>query len=105
MQFKRIPRRHILEHARDFIDIKDDDLAENEKVYFHYFKVHDLDFNHKLDGLELAKAMLHHEDSSDGTMSDAAIANIVDAILKEDDNDGDGYIDYKEFLVSQGREV
>ena len=67
--------------------------------------MHDLDFNHKLDGLELAKAMLHHEDSSDGTMSDASIANIVDAILKEDDNDGDGYIDYKEFLVSQGREV
>ncbi|KAI6657566.1 Multiple coagulation factor deficiency protein 2-like [Oopsacas minuta] len=99
-------KEHILEHARDFIDIQEDDLAEDEKVYFHYFKVHDLDLNHKLDGSELAKAMLHHEGStSDETMSDTSIASIVDAILMDDDKNEDGYIDYKEFLVSQGKEI
>ena len=102
----RLLFRHILEHARDFIDIEEADLGEDEKVYFHYFKLHDLDLNHKLDGLELAKAMLHHGDAStDNTMDDKAISSIVDAILADDDKDGDGYIDYKEFLVSQGKEM
>ena len=96
--------RHIFEHARELIDLKEEDLDEDEKVYFHYFKLHDLDLNNKLDGLELSKAMLHHEDSTSEAMSDDSIARIVDAILNDDDADGDGYINYKEFLVSQGRD-
>ena len=33
--------------------------------------------------------------------SDEEIANIVDMVLKEDDLNGDGYIEYVEFVTAQ----
>jgi hypothetical protein len=33
----------------------------DEELEFHYFKLHDYDNNNKLDGLEIALALKHHE--------------------------------------------
>lgn len=38
-------------------------------------------------------------------MSDFELSRMVDDILQDEDGNDDGYIDYVEFLRSQGREV
>ena len=38
-------------------------------------------------------------------MSDSEMADMVDLILKSDDKDNDGYIDYGEFIKSQQNEM
>jgi len=89
-------------------------MSENE-LLFHYFKMHDTDSNGKLDGCELVKSVMHwqhddHHEESGGetppkfiTFSDDDLAKIVDPILKSDDKNGDGVIDYAEFNEAQMR--
>lgn len=44
----------------------------------------------------------HHDPAQPvRTLSDDEIAEIVDAVLKEDDLTGDGYVEYSEFVVAQ----
>lgn len=38
-----------------------DEMSDEEKA-FYYFKIHDLDNNDALDGLELMQAALHHHE-------------------------------------------
>lgn len=57
--------RHIQEHldAQQLpIQKKVEDMTEDEKNYM-YFKVHDLDGNDKLDGLEIFYSATHHSAS------------------------------------------
>jgi len=59
-----------------------------------------------LDGLELAAAMTHYhnEDGSKSkppTLSDEQLAQIVDQVLRDDDMNNDGYVDYYEFVRAQ----
>lgn len=57
--------RHIQEdlHAQKIPTQKTvDEMSDEEKNYF-YFKVHDLDGNDKLDGLEIFYSATHHSDS------------------------------------------
>lgn len=95
--------RHIKEHLKDEIDVKDENLKE-EDLQFHYFKLHDYDGNNKLDGIELMNAMTHYhdeEDNSTTTYTDDQLSSMIDQILGEDDTNKDGYIDYPEFIASQ----
>lgn len=83
----------------------------NDQMQFHYFKLHDLDGNNMLDGIELIKAITHvHGGTSGGKlnfmfsrisdpldngyqppqMSDKELEDMVDSIMKEDDFNGDG---------------
>ena len=87
-------------------------LTETEALQFHYFKLHDHDNNNKLDGLELGAAMTHFHEMSDEeadvppsgiAMEDDELSNLVDLILKEDDLNDDGYVDYYEFVMAQRR--
>ena len=74
-------------------------------MQFHYFHSHDMDHNEKLDGLELMQSILHVDDEGwqddgghhAGVMSEEKLIEIVDVILKDDDIDQDGYVDYVEF--------
>ncbi|XP_032235865.1 multiple coagulation factor deficiency protein 2 homolog [Nematostella vectensis] len=97
---------HIKEHLKDEIDIKDENLKE-EDLQFHYFKLHDYDGNNKLDGIELMNAMTHYHDEDAAEQNNTAqytddqMANMIDQILAEDDTNKDGYIDYPEFVASQ----
>uniref|UniRef100_A0A1I7XHW9 EF-hand domain-containing protein n=1 Tax=Heterorhabditis bacteriophora TaxID=37862 RepID=A0A1I7XHW9_HETBA len=72
-----------LSHIKEHLDGKVDPTANMtpEQLQFHYFNMHDLDKNGKLDGVELIKAITHFH--------------------SDDDFNGDGYIDYGEFLKAQ----
>ena len=111
MLFKRCLSfsRHIQEHLKEAGVAVDPTQNMSERdLQFHYFKVHDLDNNDKLDGIELANAMAHYHDEETGEKAEdyteAELASMVDQILDEDDLNKDGYIDYPEFIQSQQRE-
>lgn len=98
-------RAHLKEHLEGISDKKPEDMSEQE-LQFHYFKLHDTDGNNKLDGLELVHAITHYHGEMPGTdgnrvLGDTELAMTIDAILKDDDKDGDGYIDYTEFATRQ----
>ena len=88
-------------------------LDDKEAMEFHYFKLHDYDNNNKLDGHELGIAMTHfHEESSDGdegktqtsySVTDDELGSLIEMILKEDDLNDDGYVDYYEFVQASRR--
>ena len=77
----------------------------DEDLEFHYFRLHDLDGNRKLDGLELMNAISHYQNETGVTdkesTSEEANAQIVDEILALDDINDDGYIDYPEYIDAQ----
>lgn len=98
--------RHIKEHMSEYYkegDIEDNvDLNSYEAVQFHFFKLHDTDNNGKLDGLELYTAIRHynvHGELGDDTMTHEKVVGYVDKMLKEDDLNEDGYVDYYEFYL------
>ncbi|XP_014781480.1 regulator of nonsense transcripts 1 [Octopus bimaculoides] len=101
---------HIAEHLKDYAH-KPVDQMTNEEMEFHYFKLHDYDDNNKLDGNEITSAITHfqredHQDANEAaarTMSDTEISDIVDMVLKEDDLNNDGYVEYSEFATAQRR--
>lgn len=111
---------HILEHLQNVIKTKPKDQMSEEELEFHYFKMHDYDNNNKLDGVEIGKALTHFHDEVDeaasdhgpdsdqqGTkppakvFSDEEISNIVDVVIRDNDEDNDGYVEYFEFKRKQ----
>ena len=77
--------------------LKDDDML------FHFFKEHDTDKNNKLDGLEVAHALTHYDAKSEKEESgvdDAEMLQLVDQVLKEQDKNNDGYVDYMEYTMA-----
>ncbi len=85
----------------------------SQELQFHYFKMHDADNNNMLDGLELVKSLIHWHDPQNHDPNtgvpppdakifpDAELENMIDPILKADDKNGDGFIDYLEFVKAQ----
>ncbi|XP_041350620.1 multiple coagulation factor deficiency protein 2 homolog isoform X4 [Gigantopelta aegis] len=105
-------REHIQEHLENVID-KPKEQMTDEELEFHYFKMHDYDNNNKLDGVEIGKALTHYHGEGSETppkpedvkiFTDDEIANIVDVVLKENDQSQDGYITYHEFKQAQNKE-
>uniref|UniRef100_A0A914HK89 EF-hand domain-containing protein n=1 Tax=Globodera rostochiensis TaxID=31243 RepID=A0A914HK89_GLORO len=101
-------------HIKEHLEGKVDPTAHMtpEQLQFHYFNMHDLDKNGRLDGIELIKAITHfHQENASPGHEGASIPpplpneneleNMIDSILREDDFNGDGYIDYGEFLKAQ----
>merc|ERR1712223_2109182 len=101
-------KEHMAEHMDVPIDTSN--MSEQE-LQFHYFKMHDADGNNKLDGCELVKSLIHwHDgDSHDGhdheppIFEDKTLAQIIDPVLKHDDKNDDGMIDYAEFISASLR--
>jgi hypothetical protein len=103
-------RDHIKEHMPVPIDTSQ--MSEQE-LQFHYFKMHDADGNHKLDGCELVKSLVHWHDAANHDpasgqpapeakiFKDDELINMIDPILANDDKNNDGYIDYMEFVQAQ----
>ncbi|XP_035216328.1 multiple coagulation factor deficiency protein 2 homolog [Stegodyphus dumicola] len=97
---------HLGSHLQGIADL--DSMTDNE-LQFHYFKAHDLEGNNKLDGCELVKALLHfHAEESHSVghrptkiFTDAELEFMIDPILKMDDKNLDGFIDYSEFVAAQ----
>uniref|UniRef100_A0A0N4ZT93 Multiple coagulation factor deficiency protein 2 n=1 Tax=Parastrongyloides trichosuri TaxID=131310 RepID=A0A0N4ZT93_PARTI len=105
---------HDAEHIKEHLDGKIDPTANMtpEQLQFHYFNMHDLDKNGKLDGIELIKAITHFHQENPGPQhkeqgvppplpSEMELEQMIDSILNEDDFNGDGFIDYGEFLKAQ----
>ncbi|XP_041469744.1 multiple coagulation factor deficiency protein 2 homolog isoform X2 [Lytechinus variegatus] len=99
-------RDHIREHLDGIIDI--DGIPESEmtekQLQLHYFKLHDYDHNNRLDGLELLNAMTHyHHDGAPNAepLKEDDLMNLIDPILRDDDKNKDGYIDYVEYAATQ----
>ncbi|CAJ0589551.1 unnamed protein product [Cylicocyclus nassatus] len=101
-------------HIKEHLDGKVDPTANMtpEQLQFHYFNMHDLDKNGKLDGVELIKAITHFHAENPGPQhqgantppplpSEIELESMIDSILRDDDFNGDGYIDYAEFLRAQ----
>ncbi|CEF63166.1 Multiple coagulation factor deficiency protein 2 [Strongyloides ratti] len=105
---------HDAEHIKEHLDGKIDPTSNMtpEQLQFHYFNMHDLDKNGKLDGIELIKAITHFHQENPGPQhkdtgvppplpSEIELEQMIDSILKEDDFNNDGFIDYGEFLKAQ----
>ena len=102
--------RHIKEHLEGKVDPTAN--MTPEQLQFHYFNMHDLDKNGRLDGVELIKAITHFHQENPGPQhqnrdqppplpSEVELEQMIDSILREDDYNGDGFIDYGEFLRAQ----
>ncbi|XP_034537504.1 multiple coagulation factor deficiency protein 2 [Notolabrus celidotus] len=94
---------HIIEHLEGVIDKPEKDMSPQE-LQLHYFKMHDYDGNNLLDGLELATAITHVHKEERGEnfqpMKEEDLISLIDEVLKDDDKNNDGYIDYAEFAKS-----
>ncbi|CAO2604478.1 Multiple coagulation factor deficiency protein 2 homolog [Lemmus lemmus] len=96
-------QEHIMEHLEGVIDKPEKEMSPQE-LQLHYFKMHDYDGNNLLDGLELSTAIthVHKEEGSEQVpvMSEDELISIIDGVLRDDDKNNDGYIDYAEFAKS-----
>ncbi|XP_054654840.1 multiple coagulation factor deficiency protein 2 [Dunckerocampus dactyliophorus] len=96
-------KEHIMEHLEGVIDKPQKDMTPQE-LQLHYFKMHDYDGNNLLDGLELATAIthVHKEERGENSqpMREEDLINLIDDVLRDDDKNNDGYIDYAEFAKS-----
>lgn len=96
-------QEHILEHLDGVINRPEEEMSPQE-LQLHYFKMHDYDGNNLLDGLELSTAIthVHKEEGSEHApvMSEKELITIIDGVLRDDDVNNDGYIDYAEFAKS-----
>ncbi|XP_074845759.1 multiple coagulation factor deficiency protein 2 isoform X2 [Carettochelys insculpta] len=94
---------HIMEHLEGVIDKPESEMSPQE-LQLHYFKMHDYDGNNLLDGLELATAISHvHKEeggASSQAMKEEELISLIDDVLRDDDKNNDGYIDYAEFAKS-----
>uniref|UniRef100_A0A914CK84 EF-hand domain-containing protein n=1 Tax=Acrobeloides nanus TaxID=290746 RepID=A0A914CK84_9BILA len=80
-------------------------MTPKQLLFFH---VQDLDKNGKLDGDELIKAITDFHEEFHGSRQDRQfppspeLQNMLDSILRDNDLNMDGHIDYNEFLSAQG---
>ncbi|XP_076652157.1 multiple coagulation factor deficiency protein 2 homolog [Halictus rubicundus] len=112
---------HLKEDMGDVADQLDFSNMTEQEIEFHYFKVHDVDNNAKLDGLEILHAIQHtfHENklseaehkglSDDGKQLNfeddlPLIIDLIDKVFKEDDLDNDGYLGYIEYVLGRQRD-
>ncbi|KAL1414689.1 hypothetical protein MTO96_000811 [Rhipicephalus appendiculatus] len=89
---------HIKEDLANLVDIRDAGEITEEQVTFYFFRMHDFDDNHMLDGIELASAMQHsieHFVEPSKHQSFDSVITIVDGLLMLDKNN-DGFVSYPE---------
>ncbi|KAK6755216.1 hypothetical protein RB195_013910 [Necator americanus] len=90
-------QEHIREHLKNKVDIGN--LSEVQER-FHYFSMNDLDKDNKLDGTEITRALFHtHGAEEMPLLTDEQIEKMVDGVLATADLDGDGYVDYTEYIL------
>lgn len=112
---------HLKEDMGPIASQLDFSKMSEQEIEFHYFKVHDIDNNTKLDGLEILHAIQHtlHEHNSavdENRSSDEDreqvkpedelpwIVEFIDKVLEEDDLDNDGYLGYVEYVLGRQKD-
>ncbi|CAJ0582721.1 unnamed protein product, partial [Mesorhabditis spiculigera] len=90
---------HIKQHFENKIDVE---AMTEEQRRFHYFSMHDLDKDGKIDGIEIMKSLTHSHEGDQGAgtpISDEdAMIRMIDSVLEQMDINGDGYIDFAEYM-------
>ncbi|XP_011877062.1 PREDICTED: multiple coagulation factor deficiency protein 2 homolog isoform X3 [Vollenhovia emeryi] len=99
---------HLKEDMGSMADQLDFSKMTEQEIEFHYFHIHDIDNNTKLDGLEILHALqhtLHENDEEDAIQSDIDwIVGLIDKVLEEDDLNKDGYLEYVEYVLGRKRD-
>lgn len=83
-------------------------MTEDEKN-FYYFKLHDLDDNNNLDGLEMLNAATHHQhdgiqklkengEKEDDENGINHIIEVIDDFIEFADLDRNGFLNYPEYI-------
>ncbi|KAH6928784.1 hypothetical protein HPB50_019505 [Hyalomma asiaticum] len=98
---------HIRQDVAKMIELGNAGVMSQDELSFYYFRMHDFDNNHLLDGQEMMAAMFHTSHHEEGAaahekpevISEADIASYVDSALLADRNH-DGYISYPELRAS-----
>ncbi|XP_053568218.1 multiple coagulation factor deficiency protein 2 isoform X2 [Bombina bombina] len=91
-----------MEHLEGVVQKPEADMSPQE-LQLHYFKMHDYDGNNLLDGLEIASAISHvhkQEGHEEPQVLKEEVITLIDEILRDDDKNDDGFIDYAEFAKS-----
>ncbi|XP_076252602.1 multiple coagulation factor deficiency protein 2 homolog [Rhynchophorus ferrugineus] len=107
---------HLQEHLDEVAPKVDLSKMTEDELEVYYFLLHDSDKNSKLDGLELLNAILHtthDETSAAGQHNNIATStnsedfdnfvDLVDQVLRDEDKNHDGYLDYSEYVDSRKR--
>uniref|UniRef100_A0A1I7YAQ1 EF-hand domain-containing protein n=1 Tax=Steinernema glaseri TaxID=37863 RepID=A0A1I7YAQ1_9BILA len=104
---------HDAEHIKEHLEGKVDPTADMtpEQLQFHYFNIYDLNKDGHLDGVELVKAITHYHEHSEQQdtpnqpppplPTDDQLEQLIDTILKENDYNNNGMIDYGEYILGQ----
>ncbi|XP_030763610.1 multiple coagulation factor deficiency protein 2 homolog [Sitophilus oryzae] len=110
-------KEHIQEHLEEVAPQVDLSKMTEEELELYYFLLHDSDKDSRLDGLELLNAILHTTHQGDEDYSENSLDNssntktndfeefveLVDQVLREEDKNQDGYLDYTEYVDSRKR--
>uniref|UniRef100_A0A1I7ZCV9 EF-hand domain-containing protein n=1 Tax=Steinernema glaseri TaxID=37863 RepID=A0A1I7ZCV9_9BILA len=96
-------QEHLKQHLENKMNVEQQLSEEQER--FHYFQMHDLNKDGMIDGIEIAKA-LNHEHPVDGSaprpaMEEQTMEKLVDVVLQDMDTNGDGFVDYGEYMKKQ----
>ncbi|KAL1506034.1 hypothetical protein ABEB36_005469 [Hypothenemus hampei] len=109
-------KHHIQEHLDEVAPKVNLSKMTDEELELYYFLLHDSDKNSKLDGLELLNAILHtrHQEEDEENQEEKNEINaslegfnnfveLVDQVLRDDDRNQDGYLDYNEYVEGRKR--
>ncbi|KAG7178078.1 multiple coagulation factor deficiency protein 2 homolog [Homarus americanus] len=124
-------REHLKEELPEYLSLDRIEQMSDKELDYHYFKIHDFDNNFGLDGMELMAAINHIDDDDDDDVGidEEKLKNLskderkiienfrqekwneklkfyvelIDDVLKENDNNNDGYISWGEFRLAQTR--
>ncbi|XP_014788740.1 multiple coagulation factor deficiency protein 2 homolog [Octopus bimaculoides] len=119
--------KHIRSHLQEITNIGEKELSP-EEIEFHFFKLHDLNNDTLLDGLEILAALFHSQPTEDIVpgLSEQEMklksrdqikkirkerqekvihyyTDIIDEVFEKDDLNDDGYLDYMEFTRTHRR--
>jgi len=128
-------KEHIEEHLREEFGYNSTEELSDDQAEFYYFKMHDLNNDTALDGLEILSALTHmlpyeelysktgEKETEEGekqfkTAEELKAASdkrkqeamdyyttIIDQVLKDDDHNDDGYLSYLEYMKSRRKET
>lgn len=97
-------KEHLKEHFQGIVEL---DKLSADELKFHYFTSHDVEGNGKLDGCEMVQSLLHYHEEilaygfEPKSFTDTELALMVDHVLRTDDRNSDGFIDYSEYITGQ----